>query len=288
MAFGRTTSCALISLVILAWIRVPIPAAEPVDDVAAQTVQQGCAIDKPFVPLSKITAGLRIDIAQIPTDCSKELFTPPRPAGRCLRRPLSSIGSRPTSFISRCISTTPRWSATASRSARTFSPSSQGHGSSSPSRRSRTRWGGPHLRLRHHPGQVPARDVRTLHERGPAVVGRGRSLADRGNGRGHGTLPALIQRYLCTANAENLLSRQEFERPTGATCFPGAVAPHLAAALPLCAAATPRFIPLFKPPSEAASTLWAASILSIRRAVHVVRIVTAAMDVLVDLRPRVR
>ena len=31
-----------------------------------------------------------------------------------------------------------------------------------------------------------------------------------------------------------LFSRQEFERPTGATCLPGAVAPHLVAAQPLC------------------------------------------------------
>ena len=98
MAFGRTTSCTLISLVILAWIRAPIPAAEPVDDVAAKTVPHSCAIDKPFVTLSKITASLRIDIAQIPTDCSKELFTPPRPAG-ALFASTSQFHWQPSNFF---------------------------------------------------------------------------------------------------------------------------------------------------------------------------------------------
>jgi hypothetical protein len=114
MACGRTISCSLALLIFLSWADVDSPAAEPVDDAAvestdggipeamddapSETVQQGCAIDKPFVPLSEITAGLQLDLTQIPTDCSKDLFSPPRPSG-ALFASTSQFHWQPSNFF---------------------------------------------------------------------------------------------------------------------------------------------------------------------------------------------
>lgn len=96
MRYGNFTTCSLILLSLLCLSGGSALYAQGANDDTP--LERGVCSTPQFRPLTEIRAGLQITLADIPTDCSTELFGAPRP-GNAKYGSLATFYWRPANFF---------------------------------------------------------------------------------------------------------------------------------------------------------------------------------------------
>ena len=88
----------LVALAVFATCPALTSADEAETDEAVGSPNVSCELEQQFKPMSEITAGLKLDLAEIPTDCSQDLFaTPRRPTAKFVA--LTDFHWQPVNFF---------------------------------------------------------------------------------------------------------------------------------------------------------------------------------------------
>ena len=75
----RIFRCCWVALAVAAACPAIASSAADETEERAEATGAPCELEQPFKPMSEINVGLKLDLEEIPTDCSQDLFATPRP-----------------------------------------------------------------------------------------------------------------------------------------------------------------------------------------------------------------